>query len=151
MTVRFRVNTPNVVAEAFDDEMVLVNLDNGSYYTLDKVGLDIWGQLEQRVGLDRIVYTVASTYDSDGADIEGAGSSFIEALQQEGLIVAAEHDEAPPAEPSRTVSPADRCPFTAPVLQRYTDMQDLLLLDPIHEVDESGWPRVKPDPAGQDV
>jgi hypothetical protein len=28
------------------------------------------------------------------------------------------------------------------MLQKFTDMQDLLLLDPIHEVDESGWPRV---------
>jgi hypothetical protein len=27
-----------------------------------------------------------------------------------------------------------------PVLNKYTDMQDLLLLDPIHEVDERGWP-----------
>jgi hypothetical protein len=31
-------------------------------------------------------------------------------------------------------------PFEPPVLEQYTDMQDLLLLDPIHEVDEQGWP-----------
>jgi hypothetical protein len=24
-------------------------------------------------------------------------------------------------------------------------MQDLILLDPIHEVDEDGWPSVRPD------
>jgi hypothetical protein len=29
------------------------------------------------------------------------------------------------------------------VLERYTDMQELLLLDPIHDVDESGWPHRK--------
>jgi hypothetical protein len=35
--------------------------------------------------------------------------------------------------------------FTQPVLEVYTDMQDLLLLDPIHEVDEeAGWPSPKP-------
>ena len=27
-----------------------------------------------------------------------------------------------------------------PRLRKYTDMQDLLLLDPIHEIDQSGWP-----------
>ena len=25
-------------------------------------------------------------------------------------------------------------------LGKYTDMQELLLLDPVHEVDEAGWP-----------
>jgi hypothetical protein len=28
-------------------------------------------------------------------------------------------------------------------LNKYTDMQDLLLLDPIHEVDAAGWPSTK--------
>ena len=34
-------------------------------------------------------------------------------------------------------------PFDAPILKRYTDQQELLLLDPIHEVDDIGWPREK--------
>jgi hypothetical protein len=30
------------------------------------------------------------------------------------------------------------------VLQKYTDMESLLLADPIHDVDEeAGWPQVK--------
>ena len=30
--------------------------------------------------------------------------------------------------------------YTAPKLATYSDLQDLLLLDPIHDVDETGWP-----------
>ena len=30
--------------------------------------------------------------------------------------------------------------FVAPQLHKYTDMQELLLLDPIHDVDQEGWP-----------
>ncbi len=30
--------------------------------------------------------------------------------------------------------------YVAPVLESFTDMQDLILLDPIHEVDAAGWP-----------
>jgi hypothetical protein len=33
--------------------------------------------------------------------------------------------------------------FQPPTLRKYTDMQDLLLIDPIHEVDDLGWPGVK--------
>jgi len=35
--------------------------------------------------------------------------------------------------------------FEKPKLQKFTDMQDLLLLDPIHEVDEAGWPHTRND------
>jgi hypothetical protein len=30
-------------------------------------------------------------------------------------------------------------PYISPVFYVYTDMKDLLLVDPIHEVDVSGW------------
>jgi len=30
--------------------------------------------------------------------------------------------------------------YAPPVLETFSDMQDLLLLDPIHEVDDAGWP-----------
>ena len=32
--------------------------------------------------------------------------------------------------------------YQAPSLEKYSDLQDLLLIDPIHEADESGWPSV---------
>jgi hypothetical protein len=33
--------------------------------------------------------------------------------------------------------------FVPPSLAKFQDMQDLLLLDPIHETDEPGWPARK--------
>jgi hypothetical protein len=35
-------------------------------------------------------------------------------------------------------------------MQRFSDMQGLLLVDPIHEVDDTGWPHTQPgaSPAG---
>ena len=30
--------------------------------------------------------------------------------------------------------------FVTPELHKFTDMQELLLVDPIHEVTEEGWP-----------
>jgi hypothetical protein len=38
-------------------------------------------------------------------------------------------------------------PFTDPVIEIYTDLQDLLLLDPIHDVDDRGWPVFNPQAA----
>jgi hypothetical protein len=33
-----------------------------------------------------------------------------------------------------------RIPFQAPALEKHSDMQDLILLDPVHEVGPRGWP-----------
>ena len=40
---------------------------------------------------------------------------------------------------------AAKKPYTAPAVQKYDDLEDLLLLDPIHEVDEAGWPVARAD------
>ncbi|MDI6809774.1 MAG: hypothetical protein QME66_12490 [Candidatus Eisenbacteria bacterium] len=42
---RFRVNQPNVIFEVFDDEVVIVNLDSGNYYSLDKSGTEFLATL----------------------------------------------------------------------------------------------------------
>ena len=34
----------------------------------------------------------------------------------------------------------EKTQFEFPIIEKFTDMQELLLLDPIHEVDEKGWP-----------
>ena len=37
--------------------------------------------------------------------------------------------------------------YGLPALERFTDMEDLLLLDPVHDVEEMGWPHVNPNAA----
>ena len=51
--------------------------------------------------------------------------------------------EAPP-EDGEAAAPAGAPAFVVPTLEKYTDMEALLLADPIHEVDEAaGWPKPK--------
>lgn len=38
----FRVDLPNIMHEMIDNEVVVVNLDNGTYYSFDGVGAQIW-------------------------------------------------------------------------------------------------------------
>lgn len=66
---------------------------------------------------------------------------FIAELARLNLIVPAELTADLTAEIE--VPASDE--FQPPALESYTDMQDLLLLDPIHEVDEMGWPQKAPD------
>jgi hypothetical protein len=43
-----------------------------------------------------------------------------------------------------TVCPAKHT-FAEPVIEEFDDMQGLLLLDPIHDVSEEGWPHIGSD------
>lgn len=69
--------------------------------------------------------------------------TFVSKLIDEQLILAA-NGEQPAASSKGNEQPSPSpVPFEPPVLEKYTDMQDLLLLDPIHEVDDTGWPKRK--------
>jgi hypothetical protein len=69
---------------------------------------------------------------------------MLQELLAEALVVPG----APAAGGAGTVAtavPAARQPYEAPALHKYNDMQDLLLLDPVHDVDETGWPNISPE------
>ncbi len=138
----FRVNAPNVIHETIDGEAVIVNLQTGSYYSIDKVGAAVWQRMEQGLGVARIVAAIAAEYAGDAADIEAGVRQLFTQLQDEGLVVAADAsagDDAAAAGNGSAAAEA-RPPFERPVLHKYTDMEDLLLLDPIHDVGDKGWP-----------
>lgn len=146
----FRINAPRVVHQTIDGETIMIDFDSGAYYSTDQAGAVIWEQVDGGAPVDEIVQVLAQRYNGDRRDIENAVTHFLAELQQESLIspVSIEYVRrganliADPADQATATRPA----FEMPVLHKYTDMQDLLLLDPIHEVDEQGWP-IKKDRA----
>ncbi len=139
--VRFRSNSPNVVHEVFDDEVVVVNLDTGRYFSLRETSARVWNMLIEGATIQEMTAWFASCHVTSAADIEHDISTLVDALVEHQLLVPASDARAfaAPAAPTATDTP-----FTLPPVQVFTDMQDLLLLDPIHEVDEGGWPLAKP-------
>jgi hypothetical protein len=142
----FRVNSPQVVCETIDDEVVIVNLDKGIYYSLLKTGADVWSRIERQVDRHSLIQELAQAYDGTIEEITVAVDEFIANLQQEELIVV-DSTAATVSIDRSTETPAittDKPRFEQPLLEKFTDMEDLLLLDPIHEVDvEAGWPNAK--------
>jgi hypothetical protein len=145
----FRINTPKIVHETIDDETVILNLDNGNYYSLDGIGADIWGFIEKNANIKDVIGRLQDNYEGDRGEIKNVVNKFVSELMQEGLTVA---DDGEPPEGSNEFKAQDetgrkekKSGFEAPTLNKYNEMQDLLLLDPIHEVDETGWPTAKKD------
>lgn len=139
---RYRLNSPTVIAEVIEGEAIIVNLDSGAYYSLDGAGAEVWAAAQSGATLAELIGLTAAQYHGTAAETASGIAALVEELVAEGLLVtnsATGEDVAAPAAPN-----GDRPPFVKPVLQKYTDMADLLLLDPIHEVDEQGWPHPAP-------
>jgi hypothetical protein len=137
----YRVNEPDVVAESVGGEVLIINLKSGVYYSSDGSGDQIWGLLAQSLPLRDVVVALSGRYSVADGEIESAVLAFAEELEREELLVGA------PAAPGSTQTGAEsaKAAFVAPVLNRYTDFQELLMLDPIHEVENAaGWPVAKP-------
>jgi hypothetical protein len=148
--IRFRINKPKVIHETFEDEVVILNLDSGNYFSLNSIGTQIFDLLECGTSIMETLKVISGSYKGNLDHIEKEISGFVDQLILEELIVplTVGNDTAGTAVPcgSKTseLSPGNEmCIFESPVLQKYTDMQELLLLDPIHDVDDMGWP-IKP-------
>jgi hypothetical protein len=147
MSETYHTDLPNIMHEMIDDEVVVVNLDNGTYYSFDGVGGQVWDLLGGAGrGLTALNAKVASLYAGEPEQIAAAVARFIAQLAAEGLLRVAAGD-APsgqaPGDTGDAAGDAPVTPFTEPTLQKYTDMEALLLADPIHEVDDAGWPHLK--------
>ncbi|MEI6331186.1 MAG: hypothetical protein WCP16_18235 [Pseudanabaena sp. ELA645] len=44
--MKFKINTPNVVHELIDGEVIIVNLKKGDYYSLLSTSAKIWTGIE---------------------------------------------------------------------------------------------------------
>jgi hypothetical protein len=135
----FNVNPRGIACEHFDDETIILNLPKGNYYSLKASGQFIWTQLEKGANSGRVVSQLSEYYGISENEARLSLESFLDQLLQEELIVPATSFEA-------TIQPVDvsntsNQTFTIPVLEVYSDMQELLMLDPIHDADPGkGWP-----------
>lgn len=138
----YQINIGKVAHETIDGETIIINFDSGAYYSTDQLGMEIWELMKPGASLAGLTGAVLGRYTGNHAQIEADLQNFITEMVTEGLVVVT--DPAHPVETSRPVeTAAPATPFQPPVLHKYTDMQDLLLLDPIHDVDAQGWPMPK--------
>jgi len=136
----YAVNSSRIVHETIDGETILIDLHTGTYYSLTGCGPEIWALLVAGVPVDRAAKTLRERYPAEAKEAEQAVRRMADELVGEGLLVGSANGNAA-EEPSLPPPSLEAISFRAPVLQRFTDMEYFLLLDPVHEVDESaGWP-----------
>lgn len=142
----YRLNRSKVVLETFEDETILINMDSGVYFSLNRPGAQIVALLERGLDAKAVVTELERQFEAEPQVIASAVSTLIESMMTQGLIE--ECAAVPDTQPAPCPAPESRRPFEAPALELFDDMQDLLMLDPVHDVDATGWPQGRPGPVG---
>jgi hypothetical protein len=138
---RYRVDEPTILAEDISGEVLAIDNRTGAYMSITGTGVPIWNLLAAGHTPLATADALAAHHGADAAAVRASVAAFVDRLVEARLIVAAERPEPGPI----ALPAADPAvPFTEPQLDVYTDMEELLLFDPIHEVTEQGWPKIDP-------
>lgn len=128
-------NTSAVVSDLIDGEMMLLNMDAGNYYSLQGSAKALWSSIKLGTSSTALLAALETRYpEASPAQLRQELDAFLATLAAESLVV-------PCLEAAPAALEFDG-PYEPPRVERYTDLQDLLLIDPIHEADDAGWPAV---------
>ena len=133
------VNEPSVISEVVDGETIILNFESGHYYSFNATASGIWMRVRAGDPVTAVTEWVARRF----------GSTRRPSTTSEGFRPASRGRAADPARGSghgpgtggrRRAGRPGGGVLTAG-LREFTDMEELLLLDPIHEVGSAGWPQ----------
>jgi len=141
---RFKICEGKVVSQIIDGEAIIINMETGCYYSLDKVGAEIWRCIEDAVNIPQIAESVEMRYDCGGIDVAEEIGRLLAELRTEELVDLVVGDgEVKTGQPlgrHGNGEAGEPAVFETPRLEKHTDMREFLLVDPIHHVDDTGWP-----------
>jgi hypothetical protein len=132
METNLITKSQSIIHDVIDSEAVVMNLEAGVYFSFNVAATKIW---------ERIL----SHYLSELELFEYAGpqnKEFIDFLFDQKLI---RRDSASVSRAHEKVESLGK--FEIAEWQTFSDLQDLLLLDPVHDIalNEQGWPETRKD------
>ncbi|MDD5431735.1 MAG: PqqD family protein [Candidatus Omnitrophica bacterium] len=65
MPVQYKIKTEDVSYKLVENEVIVLNLKTGEYYTLDETGSFVWLLLEQKTSIDEIAGKLSKKYGID--------------------------------------------------------------------------------------
>jgi hypothetical protein len=133
------VAAPQCVAQDFEGEIIALNLASGTYYSVRDLGAVLWRDLAAGYPVESLAALAAGSLGAQPV------LDFAANAEAQGLMRRASSAAAPSGEPQIAAAIAAG---VAPqlVFEVFDDMKSLILLDPVHEVDDTrGWPSLPKD------
>jgi Coenzyme PQQ synthesis protein D (PqqD) len=133
---RYKPNDAEVASKVMDGEAILINLSNGTYYSMDKTASIIWSMIYLQYNVDEITNKICEIHNVKPDDIKNDIEDLFKSLIDEKIIIES-NDEERAGDFNET--PESR-QYEKPKLNTYNDMKDLLALDPpMPRLDDIPW------------
>ena len=121
----YKLNTPNVSVEIFDNEVLTVNLKSGHYHSVHNSGALFLTSLLEGNSFDTALNLVADRYNLSIESITEDFTSFVNDLTRNELLLTVEI-------PTKSIDLNNLTlvnnEYAQPLLEVHTDMEDLVLL-----------------------
>jgi hypothetical protein len=134
-TTGYVVASPDIVAEEFEGEFVVLDLKSGTYYSMNAAASALWRAIVAGVPMQALADAVQDAPGVTGQSIY----DYAEKLVGYGCLARSDTVGTAALDPA-TVE-ALKVSASPPTVEAFSDLADLIMADPIHDVEETvGWP-----------
>ncbi len=135
---QYALTSKNISGEIIDDELIIIDLSRGVYFTSKGAALHLWRGVMLGNNVEELVEQLCSKSD-DPDRFKQMSIEWLSALTSEGILQQAEGD-------GTTISISfleteELSKIAPPTFEMHYDLEDILLFDPVHDFDELGWPK----------
>ena len=127
--IGYSTSSARLEVNEIDGELVILNLDNGYYFTIEGVGADIWALVERGATRESIVQAISEQYGIGSELVRPEVMDFLEKLTDEGLLETSETTTEASNDASSDYG-GWRPAFVPTTLSKYDDLTESFALDP---------------------
>lgn len=121
--MKYEAATDKVISKRMGDEVIIINLENGLYYSILEIGMPIWESVVCGIPVSEINARMEDLY-TERKDYSEEIDTFVESLLREGLIsrTSVDPETAPEVQWPETYAPV--------VFEKHEDVSEMVALDP---------------------
>lgn len=136
--MRYPIDATNISHERLEDEVIIINLARGAYYSGSGPAADVWTLISQGASVEEATALLSAAYAHDAEMVRKDVEQCVATMIEREIIRGDETPSRPTAD--LALPKGARSAWTMPNFDECMDMWDLIQLDPIHDVGEAGWP-----------
>lgn len=131
----YRPNDSKISWELIDGEVIAIHYQTGHYFSLTGQAAQVWQYLAGGVALENLRLLAGADTPERITEFD----AFLKKLEIGDLIerIPASGDVAASVETTAGT-------WQTLVVEEFADLEQLLLADPLHDVDDMGWPHLPP-------
>ena len=140
MQNRYQFRKNQVAMERIEGELIIISMDSGKYFSASGPAADILFLIDAGKNLIEIQQELETLFNS--RIVKSEIETIIEFALKENLLELLTDDFAH----SKSELPEDymRTTWVTPNIVEFSDLQDLILVDPVHDASLKGWPVENP-------